>query len=266
MKFGTFPVGCTTLVAALLTAAAMAQDLPQRAAALQLEEDAPAPAVQVFEVQLAEPVPVFGGGPVAPLAPPAEPPRAVAADGTLVPASGETAAVDAVRVQWTDSSQIVGEIAANTPLLLKSRFGEMKLTFEDIVRIDSAVDDGQWRVTLPSGDRLTGELKLSGIKMKTSWGEVQLDDKKIASLEAGKLHTQQFAVARRSPDGRTTSVAYRERNVFAPLYPGTAGESGPGYPSASPYAPTPTYPTPAFNAPDFAPTAPPSARAIPRPR
>jgi hypothetical protein len=271
MKNGIFLAGCFAL-AAFSPLAVMAQGRPAapRTGAVEADEDAPPPVAQVFEVQAIQLAAPIARPAIAPALPPAaaEPPMIIGPDGA--PAHGDSQPVDRVRVQLNDSSQIVGEIAPTTPLVIRAKFGEVKLTFEDIARIDGAVDDGHWRVTLTSGDRITGETKLTGLKLATAIGEVQLDEAKIASVEVGKLHTQQFAVARTSPDGRTRSVAYRQRQVFAPLMPEASNPHN-GFQPTSAYAPNgcPVPMTPTFSGPDFsAPTAP-STRLLPtglRPR
>jgi hypothetical protein len=176
MKNGIFVVGCFAL-AAFSPLAALAQGrptAPRARVAPMADEDAPPPAAQVFEVQAIQLAAPIARPAIAPALPPAaEPPMIIGPDGA--PAHGDSQPVDRVRVQLNDSSQIVGEIAPTTPLVIKAKFGEVKLTFEDIARIDGAVEDGHWRVTLTSGDRVSGETKLTGIKLATSIGEVQLD-------------------------------------------------------------------------------------------
>jgi hypothetical protein len=254
MKKGKLLVGSFAVVCALPLATASAVDLPQRGPArgfsgLVEAEDAPPPAVEVFEVQAA---------PAAPVARPLAPAFAPAVPAPLAPVGGEPAPADGnegvnrIRVQLIDSSQLVGQIDATTPLVVRSKFGEVKIPLDDIALIDPAVDDGEWRVTLVGGDRLTGALKLTGVKLKTAFGEVALDDKKISAIESGKLITQQIAVARTSPDGRTRSVAYRTRQIFAPVMP-HASADGTAYPH-NPYgALTPAYAPAAYSAPSPSP-------------
>ena len=88
-----------------------------------------------------------------------------------------------------------------------------------------------------------------------------LDDEQLVSLEAGKLHSQQIAVARTSPDGRTRSVIYRTRQMFAPL-PTAHGNAPDGFQPMSPYH-TPTgFPAPTYSS-EFTPAP---SSTVPRPR
>ena len=174
---------------------------------------------------------------------PAEPGPTVPAP--LVPMGGEEPTPaeppkDCVRVTLEDGSMILGKIAGETKVALKSRIGEVEIAMREIARVDQAfADDGQFTVTLSNGDRLTGKLTVKDVKLQTAWGELTLKVDGLNNLEAGKLFKESAPVVRRSVDGRTTVTIVRKHFRFQPTIAGPSS-----YPAAPTYSPYPSVPTP----------------------
>ena len=186
-----------------------------------------------------------------PDAPPSLPergPRPARRGDALVP-MGEAAPADAppakecFRVSLNDGSQILGTFAPDMPLTVKSKFGNLEVNIQGIGRIDPAfAEEDKFTVTLANGDRLTGKLDLTGVKLKTILGELPLDTDSLYGLEAGKLFEQSGPITRRSLDGRSVVTISRKYVRFQPNIqdPNTPYPSYPAAPTYSPYSPTPT--------------------------
>ncbi len=166
---------------------------------------------------------------------------------------------DRVRLQWEDSSIILGELPADATVTIKSRLGEFEVKLADVARIDRAVEEKDFRVMFAGGDRVTGTLKFAEASLKTSWGEVPLAEKGLVSMETGKLHARPIYQSRLSPDGRTIVTLRHDYSQFEPQVANpdeasargavpisSGGYNSTPYPTTVPQygAPSPTYPTP----------------------
>lgn len=123
---------------------------------------------------------------------------------------------DRVRLQWEDSSIILGELPEEAIVTIKSRLGEFDVKLQEVARIDRAVEENEFRVMFAGGDRVTGTLKFAEASLTTSWGEVPLSVKGLVSMETGKLHARPVYQSRLSPDGRTTVTLRQDHSHFAP--------------------------------------------------
>jgi hypothetical protein len=166
---------------------------------------------------------------------------------------------DRVRLQWDDSSSILGELPADATVTIKSRLGEFEVKLQEVARIDRAVEEKEFRVMFAGGDRVTGTLKFAEATLKTSWGEVPLSVKGLISMESGKLHARPVYQSRLSPDGRTIVTLRQDYSQFEPQVAnpdnvpahGTLPNSAGTY-SSTPYpvsAPGPPAPSPRFSTP-----------------
>ena len=158
---------------------------------------------------------------------------------------------DCVRVTLKDGSSIIGELPEDATVSLTGKFGKVEIAMHDVARIEPAVTEGELRITLSNGDRLTGRVKFGDLKVIAKWGGIPLAVVELVSLEAGKLHEQTLHETQLSPDGRTAVTIGRKRMHFEPViqpqpqYPTT---TQPGF-YGSPYQGGAYQRTPAFSAP-----------------
>jgi len=83
-----------------------------------------------------------------------------------------------VRIELKDGSRIVGTPAGLDELKFKASFGELTIPMKlvDAVRLNQDVNLSR---IYYKGDRLTGVVTLGPFKLKTEWGEMTIDPKKI---------------------------------------------------------------------------------------
>ncbi len=145
---------------------------------------------------------------------------------------------ESVRVALKDGSQLAGELVEVEAVRMSTAFGQITVPVELIATIDRATSP-QTRIVLRNGDRLTGDVDLQAIGLKTSWGEAEIRMEHVLSLLC--------AGARRFPGPPLPYSPAASPAVYSPSYPATApGPRGPVGRYATPapaFAPAPAAPT-----------------------
>lgn len=154
-----------------------------------------------------------------------------------------------VTLQLSDGSSLVGGLVGTETLVMKAIVGEVTIPVDKASQILIAPDGKRAVVNLQNGDRLTGELRLDPVRLKTAWGEVSVNPQHVVAIVRG---TSPRMVCRRSvetlPDGTTRHFDY-----YQPVPPSCPS------PFSTPSCPAPTGPGP-YSAPSTGanpPTVPP---------
>jgi len=160
-------------------------------------------------------------------------PPVVGTSGTAPAAEGR------VSVRLRDGSCLVGELLDLEELAMETAFGQVTIPRKLVAHIQLAGPPKAATLCFGNGDRLTGQLTLGTVRLKTSFGEVSIETEQILSVACGTVsHTIYRPVVETGPDGtvRTRYVAEQVTRCV-PTVPAISSTSP--YPGAS-YMPTPT--------------------------
>ncbi len=166
------------------------------------------------------------------------------------------------RVLLDDGSMVYGKLSTKDTWKMKSALGDVSVPLEKLVSLEIQGEPKSAKVTLRNGDRITGELALTHLKVEAKWAELSIDPKHIKSMISSEYvsgyHMIRRAVSVRDAEGNVR-VHFIEEVVPGSASPYTPSPTGGfySYPSqaapptltpASPYAPAPV-PVPAPLAP-----------------
>lgn len=167
---------------------------------------------------------------------PAAPP-AVVARGVAPDAEGR------VSVRLRDGSCLVGELLGMEELAMETAFGQVTIPRKLVAHIQLAGPPKTATVQFGNGDRLTGELTLGSVRLKTSFGEVAIETAEVLSVACSTVSQIIYRpIVETGPDG-TMRTRYVEEEVTRRVPMGPAPPSTYPCPSTG-YSPTPSYPAP----------------------
>lgn len=110
-------------------------------------------------------------------------------------------------VTLRDGSMLIGELAVPAELKIKTEYGELSVSRKLVSGIcwgglpDKAV------VHLCNGDRLTGKLEMTAVRLKAVWGEVSIDPQHVVCVNWGG-RSGPYTPAYRPPSRRGATPYY----------------------------------------------------------
>ena len=192
---------------------------------------------------------------------PGAPPAAVLPAPTVAPdAEGR------VSVHLRDGSCLVGELLGMEELAMETAFGKVTIPRKLVARVQFAGPPKAATVQFGNGDRLTGELTLAAVRLKTSFGEVSIEMEEVLSVACGTVsHIIYRPIVETRPDGtmRTRYVA-EEVTRYVPTVPAPPS-AYPCPPTSYPLNPTSLVPQPPVYQPPTLPAPSTSYQPVPGP-
>ncbi len=145
------------------------------------------------------------------------------------------------RLQLDDGSMVFGKLLAKESWKMKSALGEVTVPIKNVVSLQIQGDSKSATVAFRNGDRLTGELSLTRIKVETKWSEFSLDLKHIRWMISNECLANSHCTI---PSGAYAVPA--ASYPTPPSVPTRGIPSVPPAPSIPPPSTTPVYPVPRF--------------------
>ncbi|MHC4406161.1 MAG: hypothetical protein ACYTG0_41530 [Planctomycetota bacterium] len=156
-------------------------------------------------------------------------------------------------VRLSDGSSLVGSLEGMDNLVMQALVGEVTIPVDKVTQILTPPDAKQTVVTFRNGDRLTGEIRLDAVRLKTAWGEVSVNPQHVVAIVRGnssRMACHQIVL----PDG-TIQHRYDYRPATPPYTDPCPGPPCPAppyrvYPAppTSPYIPAvPTPPASSYH-------------------
>jgi hypothetical protein len=146
-------------------------------------------------------------------------------------------------VYLNDDSHLVGKLEIGAKITLESLVGPVELPAAEIDALEFS-QRPKAVVRFRNGDQLTGELPIMSVKLKTAWGEPEIELRHIVSIVSHEEYMERSAVPRPGMSPAT-------------WVPSPAGYAAPTTPYYDPMpiepaprlVPTPTDPAPSYRSP-----------------